>query len=86
MNWHSMTYQQAAENLGTDINKGLTSSEAKKRLQKYGRNSLTQKKKHGILVKFLMQFKDFMVLILLIASGISFFTAFMSEEIGRAHV
>ena len=80
MNWHSMTYQQAAENLGTDINKGLTSSEAKKRLQKYGRNSLTQKKKHGILVKFLMQFKDFMVLILLIASGISFFTAFMSED------
>ena len=80
MNWHSMTYQQTAENLSTDINKGLTTSEAKKRLQKWGRNSLVQKKKQGIFVKFLMQFKDFMVLILLAAAGISFFTAFMSGD------
>ena len=73
MNWHSITYQQIAENLDTDINKGLTSSEAKKRIAKYGRNSLVQKKKQGIFIKFLMQFRDFMVLILLAAAGISFF-------------
>ena len=58
MNWHSITYQQIAENLDTDINKGLTFSEAKKRIAKYGRNSLVQKKKQGIFIKFLMQFKD----------------------------
>ena len=80
MNWHGMSYQQIAENFGTDINKGLTFSEAKKRIEKYGRNSLIQKKRNGVIIKFLSQFKDFMVLILLIAAGISFFTAFMSGE------
>ena len=80
MQWHSMTYRKIADMFGTDINKGLDSAQVKKFLEKYGRNSLTQKKKHGIFVKFLMQFRDFMVLILLIAAGISFFTAFMSED------
>ena len=80
MDWHSMTYQQTADKFGTDINKGLTSAQAKKYLEKYGKNVLVQTKKHGVIVKFLMQFKDFMVLILLIASGISFFTAFVSGD------
>ena len=80
MNWHSLTYRQIADTFGTDINKGLDSEQARRSLEKYGRNSLTQKKKHGIIIKFLSQFKDFMVLILLIASGISFFTAFMSDD------
>ena len=80
MNWHSLTYRQIADTFGTDINKGLDSEQARRSLEKYGRNSLMQKKKHGIIIKFLSQFKDFMVLILLIASGISFFTAFMSDD------
>ena len=80
MNWHTMTYQQTAERFGTDINKGLTSAQAETYLKKYGRNALTQSKKNNVIIKFLSQFKDFMVLILLIASGISFFTAFMSDD------
>ena len=80
MQWHSLTYRKIADTFGTDINKGLDPAQAKKLIEKYGRNSLTQKKKQSIFVKFLMQFRDFMVLILLIASGISFFTAFMSDD------
>ena len=80
MNWHTMTYQQTAERFGTDINKGLTSAQAETYLKKYGRNALTKSKKNNVIIKFLSQFKDFMVLILLIASGISFFTAFMSDD------
>ena len=80
MQWHSLTYQKIADTFGTDIKKGLDSVQVKKQLDKYGRNSLTQKKKQGIFIRFLLQFKDFMVLILLIASGISFFTAFMSDD------
>ena len=80
MDWHNMSYSEVCKNLDTDIKKGLSSSQAQSRLEKYGKNALTQKKKQSIFIKFLSQFKDFMVLILLIASGISFVTAFVSGD------
>ena len=80
MDWHSMSYQEVCKNLDTDMKKGLSSAQVKNRLDKYGKNVLTQKKKQGIFIKFLYQFKDFMVLILLIASVISFVTAFVSGD------
>ena len=80
MDWHNMSYSEVCKNLDTDIKKGLSSSQAQSRLDKYGKNALTQKKKQSIFIKFLSQFKDFMVLILLIASGISFVTAFVSGD------
>ena len=80
MDWHSMNYREICKNLDTDIKKGLSSEQVKSRLEKYGKNTLTQKKKQSVFMKFLSQFKDFMVLILLIASGISFATAFLSGD------
>lgn len=80
MDWHSMTYQQTAQKLDTNISRGLSSAQAEHRLAEFGKNTLSDKKKQSIPVKFISQFKDFMVLILLIASGISFFTAFASED------
>ena len=80
MDWHNMTCQQVAQYLKTDSKNGLSSSQAKNRLEKYGKNSLVQKKKNHVIIKFLSQFKDFMVLILLIAAAVSFFTAFASED------
>lgn len=75
MEWHSMPCSKAINKLNTDDKKGLSSGEAKKRLEKYGYNRLEQKKKKGIIFKFFSQFADFMVLILLIAAAVSFFTA-----------
>ncbi len=66
--------------LKTDENNGLSSAEARLRLSKYGRNCIIQKKKKGIVFKFLSQFSDFTVLILLAASAISFFTAVFDEN------
>ncbi|MBQ5561980.1 MAG: HAD-IC family P-type ATPase, partial [Clostridia bacterium] len=80
MDWHSMNYREICKNLDTDIKKGLSSEQVNSRLEKYGKNTLTQKKKQSVFMKFLSQFKDFMVLILLIASGISFATAFLSGD------
>uniref|UniRef100_UPI0038907AB2 cation-translocating P-type ATPase n=1 Tax=Carnobacterium jeotgali TaxID=545534 RepID=UPI0038907AB2 len=51
--------------------KGLTSSEAEKRIAEYGPNELNQGKSKSIIVKFLEQFKDFMILVLLAAALIS---------------
>ena len=65
MDWHSISYTKTAAELKTDIVNGLTSAEAAKRLKKYGRNVLTQKKQKGVLLKFFSQFSDFTVLILL---------------------
>ena len=79
MDWYRMTVQQCAASLKTDLQNGLTPQEARQRLNTYGRNALTKKKKAGWLRKFFSQFADFMVLILLTAAGISFVTALMGD-------
>ena len=71
---------RAADELKTDLKNGLKSNEAAKRLGKYGENKLAQKKKGNVVTKFLSQFKDFMVITLIIAAVISFFTAYMEGE------
>lgn len=50
---------------------GLTAQEAGKRLEEYGRNQLEEGKKKTLLAKFFDQFKDFMILVLLVAAIIS---------------
>lgn len=53
--------------LNSNIN-GLTEEEANERLKKYGKNLLTEKKEKNLIIKFLKQFKDIMVIILLIVA------------------
>ncbi|MHA1734484.1 MAG: cation-translocating P-type ATPase [Promethearchaeota archaeon] len=62
--------EEVLELLGTSP-KGLSSAEALDRLEKYGRNELEEKKKVSKWRKFLAQFKDFLVIILLFAAVIS---------------
>ena len=56
--YHNKTVQQTAELLGTDIKTGLTHDEVKKRLHRYRKNELIEKKKKNIFIKFLEQFND----------------------------
>lgn len=69
--WHTKGISKVEEELGTSIRQGLSGKEAKERLQKEGPNELTSKKKESLLVRFLKQFNDFMIIILIIASIIS---------------
>ena len=75
--WQTISVRETCERLKTNSVNGLTKDEAEERIKKYGENKLTEKKKESILVKFLKQFNDFMIIILIIASivsaGISFF-------------
>lgn len=52
---------------------GLSSKEAAERLEKYGANTLQEGKKKSLLEKFVDQFKDFMILVLLVAAVVSMF-------------
>ena len=80
MNWHTLTPDQALKRLGSNDKNGLSQHEANLRLEKYGPNVLSSKKKRGIVRKFLSQFSDFMVLVLLAASVISFLTSYFSGD------
>lgn len=51
---------------------GLSLEKANELLKKYGKNKIKEGKKKSILIKFLMQFKDIMIMILILAAGISF--------------
>lgn len=69
--WHTMTKEEIRRKLRTDFVNGLTDEEASKRLKQYGANVLKEKKKTNIIIKFLMQFNDFMIIILIFAAIIS---------------
>lgn len=53
---------------------GLSTAEAQKRLDEYGHNELEVGQKRGLLAKFLDQFKDLMIIILLVAAALSVIT------------
>lgn len=80
MEYHALGISDAVHRLETDAAKGLTASAAKKRLEKYGENRLREKRKTSVVLKFFLQFKDPMVITLIIAAGISFFTAYAQNE------
>jgi Mg2+-importing ATPase len=52
--------------------KGLTHEEAKKRLKVFGLNSVAEEKKSGVIIEFLSHFKNPLILILIVAAGLSF--------------
>jgi len=63
-----------------ELKKGLSSVEALARQEKFGRNELREKKKKTFFQMFLEQFKDFLVIILLIAAAISIITGILTDE------
>lgn len=67
MKWKKLSVDETLKTLNTNIN-GLTSSEAQKRLLEYGKNELIEEEKAGPIRLFLGQFKDILILILIIAA------------------
>ena len=71
MNWFNKGISQVEKELQTNIKEGLTEEQVKANYEKYGMNELKQKKKKSLFVKFLEQFKDFMIIVLIIAAIVS---------------
>lgn len=69
--WQTISIKETCERLKTNLINGLTKEEIDERIKKYGENKLTEKKKESMLVKFVKQFNDFMIIILIIAAVIS---------------
>ena len=80
MNEHTLKSGEVLRKLKTDPKRGLSKAEAKSRLIKYGKNSITYEKKRSFLRKFFAQFSDFMVIILIIAASVSFITSVISRS------
>ena len=62
---------EVEKKLNTNLDKGLTSNEAQNRLDKNGKNELTEKKKQSMLIKFFLEFKDVLIIILMVAAVVS---------------
>jgi Ca2+-transporting ATPase len=71
LNWHAMSPEKVMEELEASEN-GLTSDNAKARLEKYGENKLKEEIKTTPLEIFTNQFKSILILILIIATAVSF--------------
>ena len=69
--WYNKKIEEIEQKLETDKEKGITTEEVQKRKEKYGLNELKAKKKKSLLQKFIEQFKDFSIIILIIAAIVS---------------
>ena len=65
--WHAMSADDAVRRLGTSVQAGLDSAEAAHRLQTFGANRLPEGKKQGPFIRFLGQFNNILVFVLLAA-------------------
>lgn len=72
MKFYSAPLSEVLTKTATDPKLGLSQNEVTERLQKYGENRLREKKKQSNLSRFIGQFKDVMIIILLIAAAVSF--------------
>src|SRR5215470_7347823 len=63
--WHALAVDEVLKRFGTSIGKGLDAGEASTRLQKYGPNRLPEGKKRGPFMRFISQFNNVLVYVLL---------------------
>ena len=75
MIYHQETGQRVVEHLSSDPNVGLRRSQVEERRGKFGENRLREARKKTMFQRFLDQFKDAMILILLAAAASSYVVA-----------
>ena len=71
MIWQTLSVPQIADKLKTDKASGLSSDEAESRLKAQGKNELHREKNKSVFEKFIQQFNDYMIIILLAAAAVS---------------
>src|SRR5215813_10335143 len=63
--WHSLAADEVLRRLGSDSESGLDVAEASRRLEQHGRNRLPEAARRGPLARFLLQFNNILVYVLL---------------------
>ena len=69
--WYTLSTKEVEKQMQTNIDFGLNEKQVEDKQNKFGLNKLEEKKKESIVIKFIKQFNDFMIIILIIASIIS---------------
>lgn len=79
--WYTMNREKVLEELNVDPVKGLTRQEVKQRQDEFGKNELTGSKKESRLLRFIRQFNDILIYILIVAAIITFTLDLMIDTI-----
>ena len=69
--WFNKNIDEISRILNSDLEIGLNDSQISSKREKYGYNELEKAKKKSLFIKFLEQFKDFMIIVLIIAAIVS---------------
>ena len=78
--WFNKSIKETEKILETNIQNGLTENDVKTKREKYGLNMLKAKKKASLLQRFIEQFKDFSIIVLIIAAIVSGFVGISQGE------
>ncbi|MEM4663231.1 MAG: cation-translocating P-type ATPase [Candidatus Diapherotrites archaeon] len=76
MDWHALDFKEVLDKLNSN-SQGLSETEAKRRLELYGKNTIEAERKINPLKIFLKQFTDYLIIILILAALISFFMSML---------
>jgi len=80
MHWHSISIEDTIRELKTDIRRGLSQKDVQERQKLYGKNIIDTKKGKNLLQKFLAQFADFMIIVLICAAVVSLAVSYMDGK------
>ena len=69
MKWHAQTYQDVLSALGSDADQGLSADEVEKRRAEHGLNRLPMQQRRSALIRFLYQFHNVLIYVLLAAAA-----------------
>ncbi|MFV0274623.1 MAG: cation-translocating P-type ATPase [Bacilli bacterium] len=78
--WYNKSIDEIVKEIDTNIESGLTKKEVNSSMQKYGYNKLNQKRRKTLVERVLNQFKDFMIIILIISAGLSSVLGYLNNE------
>jgi magnesium-transporting ATPase (P-type) len=77
--YYARAADEVLRDFSVDPDQGLTDEEVEKRREQHGPNEIPKKREAGVILLFLKQFKDFLILILFIAAGISLYIGHMTD-------
>ena len=80
-NWYKVSTTETLHRLSSDKNVGLSEEDVSFRRSKYGKNNLTESKKESKLVRFLKQFNNSVIYILLVAGVLTLFMGHISDTV-----
>ncbi len=79
--WHTLSGDKALEYLGTHPADGLSHDEARARLERIGENKLAEQSPRSLWLKFLDQFKSFLIIVLLFAAVLAYAVGDLTDAI-----